>query len=96
MRRLSQAAPSDPNEGRGFGLLNGCSRTTRHTHATHLLKAGVHPKVVQERLDHAFIGITLNTYSHVMPGMQEEAAEKIDAGLRAALGGYGRGLAGRS
>ena len=57
----------------------------RHTHATQLLKAGVHPKVVSERLGHASIGITLDTYSHVMPGMQEEAAEKIDAGLRAAL-----------
>lgn len=59
----------------------------RHTHATQLLKAGVHPKVVSERLGHASIGITLDTYSHVMPGMQEEAAEKIDAGLRKALAG---------
>ena len=59
----------------------------RHTHATQLLKAGVHPKVVSERLGHASIGITLDTYSHVMPGMQEEAAEKIDAGLREALAG---------
>lgn len=47
----------------------------------------MHPKVVSERLGHASIGITLNTYSHVMPGMQKEAAEKIDAGLRAALAG---------
>ena len=59
----------------------------RHTHATQLLKAGVHPKVVSERLGHASIGITLDTYSHVMPDMQEEAAEKIDAGLRKALAG---------
>jgi integrase len=59
----------------------------RHTHATQLLKAGIHPKVVSERLGHASIGITLDTYSHVMPGMQEEAAERIDAGLRAALAG---------
>ena len=49
--------------------------------------AGVHTKVVSERLGHASIAITLDTYSHVMPGMQEEAAEKIDAGLRAALAG---------
>jgi len=47
----------------------------------------VHPKVVSERLGHASIGITLDTYSHVMPGMQEEAAEEIDAGLREALAG---------
>jgi integrase len=45
----------------------------------------VHPKVVSERLGHASIGITLDTYSHVMPGMQEEAVEKFDAELRAAL-----------
>jgi integrase len=59
----------------------------RHTHATQLLKAGVHPEVVSERLGHASIRITLDTYSHVMPGMQEDAAEKIDAGLRASLAG---------
>jgi hypothetical protein len=64
----------------------------RHTHATQLLKAGVQPKVVSERLGHASIGITLDTYSHVMPGMQEEAAEKIDAGPRAALAGQGPGF----
>ena len=49
------------------------------------LAAGVQVKIVSERLGHASIGITLDTYSHVMPGMQEEAAEKIDAGLRAVL-----------
>ena len=47
----------------------------------------MHPKVVSERLGHANVSITLDIYSHVMPGMQEEAAEKIDAGLRAALSG---------
>ena len=47
----------------------------------------MHPEVVSERLGHASIGITLDTYSHVMPGMQEETAEKIDAGLRKALAG---------
>ena len=59
----------------------------RHTHATQLLKAGAHPKVVSERLGHASIGITLDTCSHVMPDMPEVAAEEIDAGLRAALAG---------
>ena len=47
----------------------------------------MHPKGVSERLGHASIGITLDTYSHVMPGMQEEAAVKIDAGLRATPAG---------
>ncbi len=47
----------------------------RHTHATLLLQQGVHPKIVSERLGHSDINITLNTYSHVMPNMQSEAAE---------------------
>jgi len=50
----------------------------RHTHASLLLLKGVHPKVVQERLGHSSISITLDTYSHLMPSMQKEAAEKID------------------
>lgn len=41
----------------------------RHTHATLMLKAGVHPKILSERLGHANIGITLDTYSHVLPGL---------------------------
>ena len=40
----------------------------RHAHATLLLTAGVHPKVVSERLGHSSIAITLDIYSHVMPG----------------------------
>ena len=50
----------------------------RHTHASLMLKAGVHPKVVSERLGHATVGITLDTYSHVLPGLQEAAAERFD------------------
>ena len=50
----------------------------RHTHATLMLKAGVHPKVVSERLGHANINITLDTYSHVLPGLQEAAAQRFD------------------
>jgi integrase len=52
----------------------------RHTAATLALAAGVHPKVVQERLGHSSIGITLDTYSHVVQGMQADAAAKV-AGL---------------
>lgn len=51
----------------------------RHTHATLALQAGVHPKVVQERLGHSSIAITLDLYSHVVPGMQEDAAAKVGA-----------------
>ena len=57
----------------------------RHTHATQLLSQGIHPKVVQERLGHSTIVITLDTYSHVLPNMQEEAAEKIDSIFKNAL-----------
>jgi integrase len=49
----------------------------RHTHATLLLSEGIHPKVVQERLGHANILITLNTYSHVLPTLQRAAATAI-------------------
>jgi integrase len=57
----------------------------RHTHASQLLAEGVHPKVVSERLGHSTINLTLDTYSHVMPGMQEDAARKIDQALRHAV-----------
>ena len=50
----------------------------RHTHASLMLKAGIHPKIVQERLGHASIQITLDTYSHVSPGLQEAAAAQFD------------------
>jgi integrase len=43
-----------------------------------MLKAGIHPEVVQERLGHASIQITLDTYSHVTPGLQEAAAKRFD------------------
>ena len=58
----------------------------RHSHATQLFKEGVHPKIVQERLGHSTIAVTLDLYSHVMPGMQEDAAMKVDRALKAALG----------
>jgi integrase len=51
----------------------------RHTSATLLLAQGVHPKVVQERLGHAQISLTLDTYSHVLPSMQADAASRLDS-----------------
>src|SRR6266581_2630532 len=56
----------------------------RHAHATHLLANGVHPKVASERLGHSKVGITLDLYSHVIPGMQEDAAAMVDRALAAA------------
>jgi integrase len=57
----------------------------RHSHATHMLAAGVHPKIASERLGHSKVGITLDLYSHVLPGMQEGAASQVDAMMSAAL-----------
>lgn len=56
----------------------------RHTAATLLLRAGVHPKVVSERLGHSSVAFTLDVYSASLPDMQEEAAEKLEAMLGAA------------
>ena len=50
----------------------------RHSNATALIMAGVNPKVVQQRLGHSDVNITLNTYTHVLPEMDIEAAQKMD------------------
>ena len=57
----------------------------RHSHATALLASGIHPKIASERLGHSKVGITLDLYSHVMPGMQEDAAARVEAALQAAI-----------
>ena len=63
---------------RSVGLHGVRFHDLRHTHATLMLKANVHPKIVSERLGHATVGITLDIYSHVTPGLQEAAARKFD------------------
>lgn len=60
----------------------GPAHDLRHTCATILLKAGQHPKFVQEMLGHATIAITLDTYSHVLPDMGDQTAEAMDEALR--------------
>jgi len=57
----------------------------RHTCATMLLAEGVHPKIVQERLGHSDIAMTLNLYSHVTPHMQQAAADAIETALSRAI-----------
>jgi integrase len=57
----------------------------RHSHATQLLLAGVHPKVAQERLGHSSVTVTLDLYSHVTSTMQEDAAAKLDMAFRSAI-----------
>ena len=54
-------------------------------HATQLLASGVHPKVAQERLGHSSVAITLDLYRHVVPGMQTEAADRVDQVLQDAI-----------
>jgi len=63
---------------RRIGLTGVRLHDARHTHASLLLKQGTHPKIVQERLGHSSIQITLDTYSHVAPGLQEAAAAGFD------------------
>ncbi|MGH7510244.1 MAG: tyrosine-type recombinase/integrase [bacterium] len=53
----------------------------RHTSATILLKEKVSPKIVQERLGHSTITLTMDTYSHVLEGMQEAATEAMESAL---------------
>ena len=51
----------------------------RHTHASHLLAAGINPRVVSERLGHASVAFTLDVDAHVMPGQQSHAAQVVAA-----------------
>ena len=58
----------------GAGVTNVRLHDLRHFHASVLLRANTHPKIVQERLGHSTISVTLDTYSHSVPSMQEKAA----------------------
>jgi len=69
-------ATTGMRRGEATGLRRGAS-TWRRPYATAALKAGVHPKVISERLGHADVAFTLRTYSHVIPGMDAAAAELI-------------------
>ena len=62
---------------RSLGLPPTDIKGLRHAHATALLKAGTHPKIVQERLGHSSIKVTLDIYSSVVPGIQREAIEAL-------------------
>jgi integrase len=70
---------------RGHGLAPIRLHDLRHSHATHMLASGVHPKIAQERLGHSSVSVTIDLYSHVLPGMQAEAVSRVDAVLRDAL-----------
>ena len=81
-----------PDQAR-FALMSLCGRAgigrvrlhdLRHTCASLLLAQNVHPRVVMEILGHSGIAITMDTYSHVLPELQREAADRMDQAL-----GYG-------
>lgn len=74
---------------RALGLPPVRFHDLRHSCATILLGRGVHPKVVSELLGHASVKITLDTYSHVLPGLKKEAARHLDSIFRAASGRSG-------
>jgi integrase len=68
-----------------LGLPTARFHDLRHTHATLMLAQNVHPKIVRERLGHSSIAVTLDTYSHVVPGLQKRAAAQFEESLRPAL-----------
>jgi integrase len=92
---MENGAPIDPdNLSREFrrivreaGLPHGTLHGLRHAYATALLSANVHPAVVQSALGHSSITLTIDTYSHVMPGLEEAAARRIDDILGDAVAG---------
>ena len=63
---------------RNVGLPHLTLHGLRHAHATLALTAGVNPKIVSERLGHSSIAVTMDVYSHVLPGMQEQAAQAVE------------------
>ena len=64
------------------GLKNVRFHDLRHAHASLMLRTGANPKVISERLGHSSIAITMDIYSHVMPGLQEEAAIRFEEALK--------------
>ena len=89
-QNLADLEIRNESEFQGFGITLLSNNKTlprirfhdlRHAHATHMLSSGIHPKVASERLGHSKVGITMDLYSHVMPGMQEDAAARVDRDL---------------
>jgi integrase len=89
-RPVSYVLGNTPPSARKKSRSGRCIRTgvrrirfhdLRHTSATFALAAGIHPKMVSERLVHSSIAITLDLYGHVTPSLQAEAAEKLGAVL---------------
>lgn len=84
--RAELRAKGVPEEALPKGLPRIRFHDLRHVCAMLMLSQGVHPKVVQERLGHASIGMTLDIYSHVVPGMQEQATLLLEERLSPSKG----------
>ena len=74
-----------PRIAKKAGLGHITLHELRHTHATILLKAGTHPKVVQDRLGHSTISVTMDRYSHAIPSMQREAVAKFSEQMQSSV-----------
>lgn len=82
-----KGGPTDPSRSRQVvykavddaGIPRVRFHDLRHTAATLALMQGVHPKVVSDMLGHSTIGLTLDTYSHLLPAMHQQAADAMDA-----------------
>jgi len=83
--RPESFSPAFTKLARLAGLKGVRYHDLRHGHASQLLKAGIHVKAISERLGHATSAFTLDVYGHVLPGIQQEAAGRIDTALRAAM-----------
>lgn len=81
---LSSCSKAVPDLAIKTGLPNVTMKGLRHSHASHLLRQGQHPKIVSSRLGHSAIGITMDTYSHMMPGMDEGVPQDLDEVYRGA------------
>jgi integrase len=73
--------PRDLRERHQIGVRTVRLHDGRHTAATLLLEAGVHPRVVMELLGHSQMRTTTDTYSHIMPALAREAADQMGAAL---------------
>ena len=80
-------APLDPEKvtkefgkvAKMMGLKGFRLHDLRHSHASLMIKAGVQPKVISERLGHSSISVTMDIYGHVLPGLQEDAVRRLSA-----------------
>ena len=79
---------------RAAGLKDVRFHDLRHTNATLMLAAGIHPKIVQERLGHSTIAVTLDIYSHAVPSLGREAADRLHDVLHEDDGAVGDGQQG--